>query len=106
MPTVPDIPTFMAKGLYQRAAFFGCHNKDTATLVFLPNAKFSYASNLPTSQFDYETKEVRAMIENGVQIATQGGDRAWPTCLGCAIVHKTAKSVPAQCAACLQKYCF
>lgn len=106
MPVVPDLATFMTKGLYQRASFFGCNKKDQITIVFLPNAKFTYQSNIPTSQFDYEKKELLAMIENSVQIATQGGDPEWPTCLGCAIVHKSAKSVPTQCAACLQKYCF
>ena len=39
MPFIPDVATFMTKGLDKRAGIFGCNKKDQLTIVFLPNAK-------------------------------------------------------------------
>ena len=105
MPSIPDVATFMSKGLYKQACFFGCNKMDQLTIVWLPNTNYTFESNVPSSQFDYPKESVTAMIANGVQVALQGGDKQWPTCLGCAIAHKTAKALPSECTSCMQKYC-
>lgn len=106
MPSIPSVSDFMSTGIYKRAAFFGCQDKSKITIVWLPNAPYGgFASNLPSSKFEYTANETAAMIGNGNQIATQGGDKEWPVCLGCAIMHKTSTKLPKQCEACLKKYC-
>jgi lysophospholipase len=105
MPAVPTPEEFVAKGYHQRATFFGCHQQDQLTIVFLPNAKYSFDSNVPTAQFDYSANDTHAMIANGNMVATQNNDKDWPLCLACGITHKNARKLPKQCKACLAKYC-
>jgi lysophospholipase len=106
MPLIPPVATFIDKKLNQRATIFGCNDTKVLTIIFLPNVKYSYPSNPPSSQFDYAFNETAAMIDAGTKIATQNGDPAWAGCLACAIVHKTGEALPANCGACLDKYCY
>jgi lysophospholipase len=106
MPYIPSIETFMSKGLYKRATFFGCDNREQLTIIYLPNTNYTYASNIATAQFDYSINETRAMIANGNKIMTQNDDQDWPICLGCGIAHKSVRRMPGQCKACLEKYCY
>jgi lysophospholipase len=106
MPSVPEPSEFISQKLNQRATIFGCNDPSKVTLVWLPNQKWSYDSNVATSQFEYTTDETAAMIQNGNSIATQGGDKQWTVCLACVIVHKTATFLPDDCKACLEKYCY
>lgn len=106
MPPMPSIDTFMKQGLYKRAAFFGCENKTYVTIIWLPNTNYTFASNVPSSQFDYPQNDTVEMIANGNMVATQGNDKDWPICLGCGIVHKNSEKMPWECKACLEKYCF
>jgi lysophospholipase len=105
MPVIPSVEEFVSKGLYQRATFFGCNKADQLTIVFFPNAKYSFDSNIGTSQFDYSVNDTLAMIANGNLIATQNNDKDWPVCLACGITHKHVRRMPIECNACLDKYC-
>lgn len=107
MPFIPPVSTFTAQGLNKRPTFFGCDDSTKITIVYLPNVNYTFPSNEPTSKLQYSASETDAMIANGVQIATKGGDPLWPTCLGCAFLKKTAgATLPAACTACFNTYCY
>lgn len=106
MPFIPPSLTFVSQGLNKRPTFFGCDNPNALTIIYLPNAQYTFPSNEPTFKLQYSKADTDAMIANGVQIASKGGDAAWPTCLGCAITKKSGKSLPAECNACFSQYCY
>lgn len=106
MPVIPSVATFISKGLNQRPTFFGCNDTSKATIIYLPNYNYTFPSNEPTAKLEYTTAETIGMIANGVQIATKGGDKAWPTCLGCGIQKKAGGTLPAACTACFSQYCY
>ncbi|KAE9968313.1 hypothetical protein EG327_011109 [Venturia inaequalis] len=106
LPYIPTNETFLAKGLNKRASFFGCDEKDKITIVYLPNSPFRYESGTSTFKLEYTPAQVDGMIDNGMSIATQGGDAQWPFCLGCAITLKTGKATPDGCQPCLERYCY
>lgn len=106
MPFIPDVSTFVAKGLNKRATFFGCNSTNTVFIVYLPNVNYTFPSNQPTSKLQYSKAETDGMIKNGNQIATQNGDKNWPFCLACAVKHKDGSALPSGCNACFQKYCY
>lgn len=106
MPFIPSVATFISEGLNKRPTFFGCNNNNVMTIVYLPNVNYTFTSNEPTSKLQYSKAETDAMIANGVQIASKGGDPGWPICLGCAITMKTGGQLPAACTACFSTYCY
>ena len=106
MPFVPPVSTFLAQGLNKRPTFFGCDDASKITIIYLPNAAYTYNSGVSTFKLQYSPAETDALVANGVQVATKGGDQAWPTCLGCAITKKTGGSLPAACTACFNTYCY
>jgi lysophospholipase len=106
MPPIPPVATFISQHLNQRPTFFGCHTNNTATIIYLPNFNYTFPSNEPTSKLQYSTAETIGMIANGVQVASKGGDPAWPLCLACGVMQKAGGTLPAGCAACLQTYCY
>ncbi|KAF2398042.1 FabD/lysophospholipase-like protein [Trichodelitschia bisporula] len=106
MPFIPDQKTWTEKGLAKRATFFGCGRPDKMTIVFMPNVGYSTESNLASSKFEYAKNETAAMIKNGAQIALQGGDPEWPSCLSCAILSKATTSLPLVCKGCFEKHCY
>jgi lysophospholipase len=106
MPFIPPVETFVSEGLNQRATFFGCNDTSKITIVYLPNYNFTFTSNTATNQYEYPKTETSAMIANGVEIASQGGDASWGTCLGCALMMKTEQALPSECQACFAKYCY
>jgi lysophospholipase len=106
MPFIPSVETFISQGLNKRATFFGCNATDKIMIVYLPNNEYTFASNTSTYQLEYSETETDEMVANGVGIATQGGDSAWGTCLGCAIMMKTGQPLPSDCTACFAKYCY
>ena len=105
MPYIPPVSTFTDEGLNKRATFFGCNETDTMFIVYLPNVNYTFPSNQPTLKLQYSVKQTQAMIHNGVEIATQNGDKQWPFCLACAVMNK-AEDLPAGCNACFDKYCY
>ncbi|KNG80620.1 hypothetical protein ANOM_011136 [Aspergillus nomiae NRRL 13137] len=106
MPYIPEVATFIKKGLNKRATIFGCDEADKITIVYLPNNAQTYMSNMATSKLQYSKIETRRMIENGMAVATQNGDEAWASCLGCAILRKTDSKLPRACDTCFRKYCY
>ncbi|KIW05489.1 uncharacterized protein PV09_03373 [Verruconis gallopava] len=105
MPSIPTPDVIVSNNLNKHAIFLGCHDASKVTIVWLPNAKYNFDSNVSTSQFQFTSDETAGMIANGNMIATQGGDNQWSICLACAITHKTARYLPDECKACLEKYC-
>jgi len=75
-PAVPDVNTFVNSGLNNRPVFFGCdggaRNVSAATtvplVVYIPNAPYSYMSNVSTFQMDYAGSERAGIIQNGYEV--------------------------------------
>ena len=110
MPTIPPPATFAQNGWDKAPVFFGCNDTASMTIVYLPNAPFSYNSGQSTAKLQYAAAETDAMIANGVQVGAFGGSKTWATCLGCGILEGQAaregKQLPAACAACLKQFCY
>ncbi|KAK1081376.1 hypothetical protein LTR48_007494, partial [Friedmanniomyces endolithicus] len=106
MPFIPDVSTFVSRGLNKRATFFGCNETGTTFMVWLPNVAYTYPSGQSTAKLEYTVAETDAMIANGNAIATQNGTAGWPFCLGCAVKNRDGGKLPAGCNACFEKYCY
>ncbi|KAK3302942.1 lysophospholipase [Chaetomium strumarium] len=116
-PSVPDQNTFINLGLNARPTFFGC-DPDNMTgpgplVVYLPNAPYTFYSNVSTFDMEYPTEERQAIIYNGYNTVTMANaslDAQWPACLGCAILsrsfHRTNTEFPAVCVGCFERYCW
>lgn len=120
-PAVPDVNTFISQGLNNRPTFFGCvgsnitsdSSKVPPLIVYIPNAPFTFNSNVSTTTLEYTHTERDLMIENGYNIATRGNgtsDAVWAACVGCAIVHREQErkgvAQTAQCKKCFADYCW
>ena len=82
-PAVPDVNTFVNLGLNGKPVFFGCDvgnasasaSDSTQTtlpplIVYIPNAPYSYMSNVSTFQMDYADIERAGIIVNGYNVGT------------------------------------
>lgn len=116
-PSIPDENTFINLGLNQRPTFFGCDTKNLSApaplVVYIPNAPYSYMSNTSTFDLSYSDDDRDAMIENGYNVVTRGNgteDEQWPTCVGCAILSRSAQRtgtvLPEACRQCFRSYCW
>jgi lysophospholipase len=116
-PAVPDSYTFINLGLNVRPTFFGCDPRmnfaPTPVIVYIPNAPYSYMSNLSTATTEFSNTVRNSIIQNGYEIATMGNgtfEREWPICVGCAILmrslQRTNTTVPQQCNECYSKHCW
>lgn len=120
-PAIPDVNTFISQGLNNRPTFFGCNasnitsdaSKVPPLIVYIPNAPFTFNSNVSTTTLEYTHAERDLMIENGYNVATRGNgtlDAAWAACVGCAIVHREQErkgvTQTAQCKKCFTDYCW
>lgn len=116
-PAIPDQNTFVNLGLNNRPTFFGCDASNltgpSPLLVYIPNAPYTASSNVSTFDPSYNNTQRDAIIQNGYNVATLGNgtvDSQWPICVACAILSrsfdKTNTTVPADCTACFQKYCW
>jgi hypothetical protein len=81
---VPDVNTFVNLGLNGRPVFFGCDAGNASAssssssgsaqtalpplIVYIPNAPYSYMSNVSTFQMDYAGSERAGIIENGYNV--------------------------------------
>jgi lysophospholipase len=106
MPTIPPVETFVSKKLNQKPTFFGCHDADVATIIFIPNFNYTFPSGQSTNKIQYYRNETVGMINNGVQVGNYGGKDNWPLCLACGITKKNSQSLPKGCDACFKEYCF
>ncbi|EKJ68933.1 hypothetical protein FPSE_10858 [Fusarium pseudograminearum CS3096] len=106
MPTIPSNKTFVAKHLNQKPTFFGCNDKNAATIIFIPNYNYTYESGQSTNKIQYFRNETVGMIDNGVEVGNYGGKKNWPMCLACGIMKKKDGKLPKGCSACFKEYCF
>lgn len=116
-PSIPDQNTFVNLGLNKRPTFFGCDASnvtgDAPLIVYIPNSKYSAASNISTFQSEYKTSFRNKMIQNGYDFSTgKNGtvDPLWPACMGCATLSRsmtrTKAPIPAACQKCFSSYCW
>ena len=106
MPFIPSVATFISEDLNKRPTFFGCNDTSKVTIVYLPNVNYTFPSNEPTAKLEYTEAETEGMVDNGIQIATEGGNAMWPTCLACAVMMKTGDKLPSSCGSCFDTYCY
>ncbi|KAJ5550840.1 hypothetical protein N7461_005538 [Penicillium sp. DV-2018c] len=116
-PAVPDQNTFVNLGLNTRPTFFGC---DTSNLtgpaplvVYIPNAPYTYNSNVSTFQLSTDDKQRDNIILNGYEVATMANstlDANWSSCVGCAVLsrsfERTGTKLPDICNQCFDRYCW
>lgn len=116
-PAIPDENTMVNLGLNTRPTFFGCNSSNTTTItpliVYIPNAPYTYQSNVSTFDPSYNTSERDAIVMNGNQVATMGNasiDTTWPTCVGCVLIsrslERTNTAVPDVCTQCFKRFCW
>lgn len=107
MPPVPIPATMELLGLNRKPTFFGCQNLHAITIIYLPNRKYVFPSNISSFHLNYSREDVFNMIANGNMVATNGKDKRWPYCLACGLLLRVNKGkLPSGCAGCLQKYCW
>ncbi|KAJ5130310.1 uncharacterized protein N7515_006349 [Penicillium bovifimosum] len=116
-PAVPDQNTFVNLGLNTRPTFFGC---DTSNLtgpaplvVYIPNAPYTFHSNVSTFQLSTDDQQRDNIILNGYEVATMGNstlDADWSSCVGCAVLsrsfERTGTTLPDICNRCFDRYCW
>jgi len=120
-PAIPDQNTFVNLGLNTRPTFFGCNStngtlagstRPPPLIVYLPNAPYSFNSNVSTYDLSYSDADRDRIITNGYNVATRGNSSTemWPTCVGCAILsrsfERTGTAIPAVCGTCMTDYCW
>lgn len=116
-PAVPDVNTFVNLGLNTRPTFFGCDSSNmtgpSPLVVYIPNAPYSYQSNVSTFQLSTDDKQRDNIILNGYEIATMANstlDKNWTACVGCAILsrsfERTDTPLPEICNQCFDRYCW
>ncbi|KAI1465539.1 lysophospholipase catalytic domain-containing protein [Daldinia caldariorum] len=119
-PAVPDAETFINLGLNKKPTFFGCNTTEFANanhipplVVYMPNAPYTFHSNVSTFDPQYSDEERNSIIKNGYNVATMGNgtlDAQWPACVACAVLRRslerTSTSFSATCQACFSRYCW
>ncbi|CAG8038232.1 unnamed protein product [Penicillium salamii] len=116
-PAVPDVNTFVNLGLNTRPTFFGCDSSNISgpapLVVYVPNAPYSFHSNVSTFQLSTDDTERDNIILNGYEVATMANstlDGNWTSCVGCAILsrsfERTGTTLPDICNTCFDRYCW
>ncbi|PWN22916.1 hypothetical protein BCV69DRAFT_234942, partial [Microstroma glucosiphilum] len=122
-PYFPSTNTFVNRGLNTRPVFFGCNasnatNAGTAArgfeapiVAYVPNYPYTYLTNFSTYQLAYNATEAQGMLDNGVVLASLGGNNAtWSQCLACGMLERSwarsGVSRPEACTTCMNTYCW
>ncbi|KAL7274818.1 Lysophospholipase 1 [Rhizina undulata] len=120
-PAIPDANTFVNRGLNKRPTFFGCTGTNITAviddapplIIWIPNAPYSYLSNISSITLEYTDEARDAVIQNGYNVATMGNatlDSTWPACVACAIMRRTQErngvTQSKQCEKCFDTYCW
>jgi len=119
-PYVPGVDAFVELGLNKRPVFFGCNSTNLTDLayipplvVYLPNAEYTYASNVSTFQQSFDITERKELIQNAFEAATMGNmtkDPEFLSCVGCAVMRRKQEQQdltwPEECEKCFTKYCW
>jgi lysophospholipase len=107
MPFVPSPDVLVAKNMSGSPVFFGCGDASTATVVWIPNAPLTSAGGaIETAQMQINETQTESMVANGVAVGSQNNSAEWATCLACAIMEGSGTTLPEDCTACFEKYCF
>lgn len=107
MPRIPPTQQMKQNGYDKRNLFYGCNDANAASVVYMPNANYTY----PSSTFNiglkdkYPVAELHAVIANGNMIGTNNNTVNWPVCIGCLIMKKTNTTLPSVCGSCFDEYC-
>lgn len=119
-PYVPSTDVFVDLGLNKHPVFFGCNSTNLTDLayipplvVYLPNAEYSYASNVSTFQQSFDLTERKDLIQNSFEAATMGNmtkDPEFLSCVGCAVMRRKQEQQnltwPDECSKCFSRYCW
>lgn len=120
-PSIPDTNTFINLGLNARPTFFGCNASNMTgpspgpIVVYIPQAPYSFLSNISTFELTYNASTRNAMVQNGYNVATLANgtledSASWTACLGCAVLgrsfDRTGTVMPEQCRECFSRYCW
>lgn len=128
-PYVPPVSEFVSKRFNERPVFFGCdaanltdlveyhdsgvNETDIPLVVYMPHLHHLFESNKSTYKMSYDKEEIAGMIQNGFEVSSRGNysdDRAWPTCVGCAIIRRQQERLGQEqsdeCKKCFQSYCW
>lgn len=122
-PYIPQPETFVNRGLNTRPVFFGCdasnatnaktaaHNTKAPIVAYVPNYPYSGLTNFSTYKLEYDASESQLMLDNGVAIATLGGNNAtWAQCLACGMLERSWERSgverPSECTQCMDTYCW
>jgi lysophospholipase len=107
MPFVPSPDVFIAQNITERPVFFGCNDSSTATVVWIPNAPLTAAGGaIETAQMQINVTQTESMVANGVAVGSQNDSEEWAVCLACAVMESAGTSLPGDCEACFERYCF
>jgi lysophospholipase len=119
----PPVPTSQSsfKPLLAHPTFFGCSSEaPTPLLIYIPNSAprsgATPATNTTFLQLAYPQDEIRLMLDQTFDIATQGiqvdggDDKEWPACLACAVVDRSRVKLGYKrsgvCKSCFERYCW
>lgn len=116
-PYIPTTETFVNLGLNRRVTFFGCNGTNGTRpgtvppiLIYIPNAPFSYYTNFSTYDGEYSSADVDGILNNGLDIVTNGNSSAMTTCIACAVIQRGLErgniTQPAACAQCFTEMCW
>jgi lysophospholipase len=50
--------------------------------------------------------QTESMVANGVAVGSQNDSEEWAVCLACAVMESAGTSLPGDCEACFERYCF
>ncbi|EEB07017.1 lysophospholipase [Schizosaccharomyces japonicus yFS275] len=121
-PYIPDEATFVSLGLNSRPTFFGCdgrnttlnssvvNNKTPPLVVYLPNAPWTFDSNISTFDLSIDDDDVDDIIKNSVINVSQNNSETFTTCIACALIQRSLErknmSTTSQCKQCFSDYCW
>ena len=74
MPEIPPEAEMVRKGLNKGPKFFGCKAKDKMTIIWLPNSKYTFPSNQPTSKLRYKATETGGECSHSTHIVRRYDD--------------------------------
>lgn len=116
-PYVPTTNTFVNQGLNKRVTFFGCNGTNGTLpgtppplIIYVPNAPYSYYTNFSTYDGSYSASDIQGMLNNGLDIITNGNSTAMTTCIACAMIQRGLErgniTQPAACQQCFTEMCW
>ncbi|CZR69536.1 related to PLB1-phospholipase B (lysophospholipase) [Phialocephala subalpina] len=106
MPAVPSPISYLTNYTSGNPIFFGCKDSSVTTLVWLPNADYTYASGIATFELTFTSTVSKEMVANGAAVMSRNDSDEWAVCLSCAILDAGGLDVPSSCDACFEQYCY